>query len=156
MARKKRIPAGAAEAAAATTTTETGAAVAVAEPPVELPPIIERPAYIDGPPTTATGRSPLMDDEGREDPPKHWGNPYKEVFSCSARGFEMGEDRRFKQRVFRFAERPDPEVIQTLKEHGFTYRAAEKAWTIQANPDTRRLSEELAQQFAGTAQGKSR
>jgi hypothetical protein len=47
-------------------------------------------------------------------------------------------------------------VIDTLKECGFTYRPAEKAWTIPANPETRRLSEELAHQFTGEAQSMSR
>ena len=92
----------------------------------------------------------------REEPPRNWGDPYKAIFTSKASGFEMGENRRFKQRVFIFSEKPDDSVIDTLKENGFTYRAAEKAWTIPANPDTRRLSEELAQKFAGQGRGMSR
>jgi hypothetical protein len=122
-------------------------AVAVAEPP-ERPPI-ERPAYINGPPTTETGRSPRADAEGREEPPRNWGDPYKSIFSCPEQGFELGEHRRFKQRVFRFAERPTPEVLAELKENGFTYRAAEKAWTVPADPDTRKMTDELARKWAG-------
>ena len=56
----------------------------------------------------------------------------------------MGENRRFKQRVFTFKEKPAEEVLAALKEHGFTYRADEKAWTIPANADTRKLTDELA------------
>ena len=56
----------------------------------------------------------------------------------------MGENRCFKQRVFKFSEKPADDVIASLKDAGFTYRAVEKAWTITANPDTRKLSDELA------------
>lgn len=134
--------------------TETGGtATAVAETEAKdaLPPM-ERPAYIDGTP---------VDDEGKVIGPrnpeaKNWGDPYKAIFTSTQSGFEMGENRRFKQRVFKFTEKPADEILAALKEAGFTYRAAEKAWTIQATPDTRRMSEELAQQFAGPAEGRSR
>jgi hypothetical protein len=68
----------------------------------------------------------------------------------------LGENRRFKQRVFTFAEKPADEVLARLKDEGFTYRANEKAWTTQANPDTRKLSDELAREFAGPGQGLKR
>jgi hypothetical protein len=55
-----------------------------------------------------------------------------------------------------FKEKPSDEVLATLKDNGFTYRANEKAWTIQATPDTRKLSEELAEQFAGPSRGMKR
>ncbi len=64
----------------------------------------------------------------------------------------MGEDRRFKQRVFTFKERPANDVIAELKDNGFTYRIAEKAWTIPASAETRLLSDRLAKDFAGPAQ----
>ena len=151
MPRKKRA---AAEAAATPTidTVEAATAIAVAEPePQEQSPRspIERPAWIDGPPTTEAGRSPLVDHEDRPEPPKNWGDPYKSIFSCPEQGFELGEHRRFKQRVFRFAERPDPERLAELKDLGFTYRAAEKAWTVPADPDSRRMTDELARRWAG-------
>jgi len=146
MARKKRTTATAAEPEAAATST------AIAEPEAPAaPPQVERPAWIDGPPTLMAG--PELNPPA---PQTNWGNPYRQLFSSTTKGFEMGENRRFKQRVFIFKERPEPSVIDTLKECGFTYRPAEKSWTIPANPDTRRLSEELAHQFAGEAQGMSR
>jgi hypothetical protein len=151
MARKKRTKSTEAEA-------ETTDAVAVAEPEApatsEATPPVQRPKWIDGPPTSMDGP------ELHPPPPQRtWSDPYKQIFSSSAKGFEMGENRRFKQRVFKFSERPDQAVIDVLKEHGFTYRPNEKAWTIPANPETRALSEELAHQFAGQgreAEGWSR
>ena len=144
MARKKRTTTDIEQAAPA--------AVAVAEPeaPAAQEPL-QAPAWIEGPPTTEDGQ---LDVQAART--TNWGDPYKRIFSSEAAGIEMGENRRFKQRVFKFKERPAPQVIDALKEHGFTYRPAEKAWTIPANPDTRRLSEELAQQFAGESPGMSR
>ena len=124
-----------------------GGATAVAEPE---PQIASRPAYIDGPPVHTDG-SVVRDGEER---PKNWGDPYKAIVTTQA--FEMGENRRFKQRVFKFKEKPSDDVIAALKDNGFTYRAAEKAWTIPANPDTRKKSDELAQQFGGPGQGMER
>jgi hypothetical protein len=87
---------------------------------------------------------------------KNWGPPYKAIFVSQEKGFEMGENRQFKQRVFIFKEKPEPEVLAALKDNGFTYRPAEKAWTIQANAATRELADRLAQQFAGEAEQLSR
>jgi len=81
--------------------------------------------------------------------PKHWGNPYKAIFTCPEQGFELGENRRFKQRVFYFNETPDAAKMATLKEQGFTYRGEEKAWTIPADAVTRKLTDELAREWAG-------
>ena len=119
-------------------------AVAVAGPesPTDLPPI-KRPAWIDGPPTPVAGEE--------LDPPvpqKNWGDPYKPIFVSNDKGFEMGENRRFKQRVFMFKEKPDEQILARLREHGFTYRPGEKAWTIAANAETRVLSDRLAREFA--------
>jgi hypothetical protein len=122
----------------------------------------QKPAYIDGPPTTVTGEiiSAASDagegngpDEGQE---KNWGPPYKAILSSAAKGFEMGENRRFKQRVFIFKDKPAPEVLAALKDNGFTYRPAEKAWTIPANAATRELSDQLARQFGGESPEISR
>jgi hypothetical protein len=130
---------------------ETSAAAAgVAEPGTKAPPATARPDFIDGPPVDEHGQ--VITQANAE--AKNWGEPYKAVVKTA--GFEMGENRRFKQRVFKFSEKPADEVLAALKESGFTYRANEKAWTIQANPDTRRLSDELAEQFAGQAQGMGR
>ena len=91
--------------------------------------------------------------QGDENPPKNWGPPYKSIFVCRDKGFEMGEDRRFRQRVFKFFEKPAEDVLAALKEHGFIYRPAEKAWTITATAENRLLTDRLAQSFAGQAQG---
>ena len=154
MSRKKSTPTENTEA-----TTDTSA-VAVAEAPTEYQtnrataarPSVQRPEWIDGPPAKSAG----VDTPGTEqdEPPRNWGDPYKTIFS--GKGFELGEHRRFKQRVFRFDEKPDAELLAKLKDAGFTYRAAEKAWTIPANPDTRRLTDEMAREMAGPAEGMSR
>ena len=94
-------------------------------------------------------------DEGDQTPAKNWGPAYKSIFSCPAKGFEMGEDRRFKQRVFKFLDKPAEHVLAALKEHGFSYRAAEKAWTVSATAENRVLTDRLAQEFAGIEQGMS-
>jgi hypothetical protein len=84
-----------------------------------------------------------------EDPPKNWGPPYKAIYTNAAKGFELGENRRFKQRVFTFRDKPDADTIEALKIAGFRYRAEEKAWTVQSTPITREISDQLARQFAG-------
>jgi hypothetical protein len=143
--KKKPVP----EAA----TTENSAATAAAELPAaastEAPPT-ERPAWVDGPPVHVDG-DPSVPANPQA---KNWGNPYKAIVTTVS--FEMGENRRFKQRVFTFKEKPADEVLAALKDAGFTYRANEKAWTIPANADTRQLSDELAQQFVGPSAGMSR
>ena len=119
--------------------------------------VAERPAYIDGAPTNPDGTVIQGSDaQASEERPKNWGEPYKPIFVSKDKGFELGENRRFKQRVFKFNERPADDILAVLKENGFTYRAAEKAWTIHADPDSRRMSDELARQMAGEAVGMSR
>jgi hypothetical protein len=117
-----------------------------------------RPAYIDGAPVTPEGQIIQADNgaqvsaqenNGPEGQGKNWGPPYKAIFSSAAKGFEMGENRRFKQRVFKFAEKPDSETLAALKDNGFTYRPEEKAWTIPANDATRQITDRLAKAFAG-------
>jgi hypothetical protein len=128
-------------------------AVAVAEPasPATLEPK-EPPAWIDGPTAPLPGEqtAPATPEE------RQWGNPYKPIFVSKDKGFEMGENRRFKQRVFLFNEKPDEQVLAALKDNGFSYRANEKAWTIHADPATRRVSDELARAFAGQTASMSR
>ncbi len=99
---------------------------------------------------------PAATSEENAQQPKKWGNPYSSIFTSVTCGFEMGEDRRFKQRVFKFAEKPRQEIIDTLKSNGFIYRPADKAWTISATPETRQLSEQLAREFAGNTQEPTR
>ena len=124
-----------------------------------------RPAYIDGAPVTPEGQIIRADEgaqiqaqenDGPEGQGKNWGPPYKAILSSSAKGFEMGENRRFKQRVFIFKDKPAPDVLAALKDNGFTYRPAEKAWTIPANAATRELSDQLARQFGGESPEISR
>jgi hypothetical protein len=138
----------AAEEAANDQTSAATAAVAESGKAGTAP--MSRPAYIDGPPVDQDGKVIMADNPDA----KNWGDPYKAIVSTP--GFEMGENRRFKQRVFMFKEKPSEEVLAALKDNGFTYRANERAWTIQANPDTRKLSEELAEQFAGPTHGIKR
>lgn len=100
--------------------------------------------------TESTGKAgPATDEKG-------WSTPYVPVFACREKGFELGENRRYKQRVFVFAEKPGDDIRATLKDHGFVYRPAEKTWTIPANAETRILSDRLAREFAGAAQGMTR
>ncbi len=95
-------------------------------------------------------------EEQQPDQNRQWGNPYKALFTSATKGFEMGENRQYKQRVFLFNDKPDEQMRQALKENGFTYRPAEKAWTIQASATTRELSDRLAREFAGVDQSMSR
>jgi hypothetical protein len=134
----------------------------------------QRPAWVDGPPVTSEGRSirekfqkprgfmgPANETEQVNQAPqeesqnndqqrgKNWGDPYKSIFSCPEMGFELGENRRFRQRVFKFEDKPSSAILDSLKEHGFIYRAGEKTWTITANADTRKLTDEMAREWAG-------
>src|SRR5579872_946654 len=96
--------------------------------------------------------SPSTADQGAVEagtPAKNWGPSYKAVFVSAEKGFELGENRRFNQRIFLFKEKPVDTVLAALKEAGFTYRAIEKAWTIPANSQTRLVSDQLAREFAG-------
>jgi hypothetical protein len=128
-----------------------GSAASVAEPPKKTTASTShtRPTWIDGPPVAPNGEVITEAEQ-----PKNWGDPYKAIVTGD--GFELGENRRFKQRVFTFREKPSDAVLAALKDNGFTYRPNEKAWTIPANPDTRKLSDGLARQFAGPAAGKAR
>jgi hypothetical protein len=120
---------------------KTNSTVAVSET-IDREMIDGRPAVHDAPSTTET--------------PKNWGPPYKAIYTNAVKGFELGEDRRWKQRVFKFSDKPGPDVIDALKAAGFKYRAEEKSWTVQATPVTRELSDQLAQQFAGEEIGTGR
>jgi hypothetical protein len=149
MPRKKQITDNSAE------NETTGAATAVADAEAQADAaraMLPRPDYIDGPPLTADGKAITQTDPEA----KNWGPAYKAIFTCTAKGFEMGEDRRFKQRLFKFVEKPEEHVLAALKEHGFTYRASEKAWTVNATAENRVLTDRLAQEFAGVEQGVSR
>ncbi len=83
-------------------------------------------------------------------------SPYRVVFKSAALGFELGEDSQYRQRVFRFHEKPGDEVIAALKENGFKYRPQEKAWTVQASFASRAVSDNLARQFAEGAVDRPR
>ncbi|MGC4031655.1 MAG: hypothetical protein QM754_07970 [Tepidisphaeraceae bacterium] len=124
---------------AATVNDSTATATAVESP---------RPAWIDGPATEEPAAT--------TEPAKPWADPYKATFTCPAKQFELGENRRYKQIVFTFAEKPDPTVLQTLKDEGFQYRAREKAWTIPADAATRERATRLAQEWAAPGQSVQR
>jgi hypothetical protein len=84
---------------------------------------------------------------------KGWSKPYVALLVCREQGFEMGENRRFKQRVFLFKDKPTEEIRNTLKEHGFVYRPLEKAWTVAATHANRIVSDRIAKELAGKAEG---
>lgn len=81
---------------------------------------------------------------------------YRALFTCPAKGFEMGENFRFQQMMFFFADNPGPEVTRKLKDAGFTYRGGEKAWTIPASAFNRELSVRLARELKGEELGPAR
>lgn len=85
---------------------------------------------------------------------KNWGPAYKAIVTTPT--FEMGENRRYRQRVFKFRDKPEPEVLAKLKEAGFSFRMEDKSWTIHADHATRVLSDELAAEFAGASKDVGR
>lgn len=94
---------------------------------------------------------------GADGPPaKRWANPYRATFTCPAKGFELGENRRFNQLVFTFKDNPGPEVTGKLKEAGFVYRGQEKAWTITASAANREIADGLAFEFKGEEVDRTR
>jgi len=136
-------------------------ATATAELPPEAPAV--QPAAPPAPlapramTTTALPQnsSPAAENGGTSEG-RTWAVPYQQIFASQEKGFEMGENRRFKQRVFLFKDKPEEHIRAALKEHGFVYRPAERAWTIEASPANRVLSEHLAKVFSGQSQGMSR
>jgi hypothetical protein len=104
------------------------------------------------PPAATSTRTLAPEPESATDPralEPFSGPAYKAVFTSTSKGFELGENRRFKQRVFTFREKPDDATIAALKENGYVYRAAEKAWTTPATAESRLVSDRMAQAFAG-------
>jgi hypothetical protein len=118
--------------------------------PAPFPTPSTRPAYIDGPPVNEDGTVAVSEQPA----PNNWGDRFKAVLTTAT--FQMSEDRRFKQRVFKFNEKPADEVIATLKENGFTYRPHKKSWTIPVSAETRLLSDRLAHEFASCVGSQSR
>ena len=121
------------------------------EPPLQ--PVVETPEGVghtlpEGPVIRPKGEL-SANQTPAEAQTRDWGDPYRRIFICREKGFEMGENRRFKQRVFKFDHKPTDEVLAKLKEAGLVYRAGEKSWTITANPDTRKLTDDLARELAG-------
>ncbi len=125
-------------------TRASGEATELGESLPEVQPQTEQPTTESAAssPTTTEADEPGPGDGPAE--PRQWGNPYKAVFTSGPGGFELGEDRRFKQVVFKFKERPEPEVLGKLKEAGYTYRAAEKSWTVPASAAAREDARALA------------
>ena len=89
------------------------------------------------------------DGSARTEAEKTWGNPYRATFTCPAKGFELGENYRFRQVVFYFKESPDMETKTKLKDAGFVYRAGEKGWTLPATAANREVATNLARVFKG-------
>lgn len=122
-------------------------------PPAETAIIAESSAPIETPspeePNAARNADLSAEPFGPNEKPKNWGPPYKPIYTNVEKGYELGEDRRFKQRVFKFKEKPDEQTLAALKEAGFRFRAEDKSWTIQADAASRELSDRLAKQLAG-------
>lgn len=119
----------------------------------------QQPQAIQTPPSTPANAPANADaDQTAEstDQGQQHANPYRATFTCSAKGFELGENRRFKQLVFTFKENPGPEVTRKLKDAGFVYRGAEKAWTISASAAARELAVDLARELKGEQLEQSR
>ncbi len=149
-----QAPDDAATAVAASSATATAELSPETAEAVEAPEV--QPAAPPAPPLPAmrtTARPQHAARRHRERQPAGrpctWAVPYQPIFVSQNKGFEMGENRRFKQRVFFFKDKPDEHIRAMLKEHGFVYRPAEKAWTIEASATNRVLSEHLAKVFAG-------
>ena len=51
-------------------------------------------------------------------------------------GFRLVGGRKIREGVIAFEEKPSPEVISTMKDAGFDWRAADKIWTHPVRPDT--------------------
>lgn len=127
------------------TLTDTANANATAT--LEAPtPTAQDSAQPDSVPTTQ-GPSAAPADGPTDGTGKNYGPPYRAVLVTPS--FEMGENRRYKQRVFMFKEKPDEQTRALLKESGFTFRPAEKAWTIPATAESRVMSDRLARVMAG-------
>ena len=92
---------------------------------------------------------------GEAQPERQWAPPYRAAFTSVVGGVEVGEDRRFKQVVISFADRPDPEVTDRLKEAGFKYRSAERSWTAPASAVAREFAHGLAQELHLLAGGNT-
>jgi hypothetical protein len=98
---------------------------------------------------STTGKEESTESESREnEEPRQWGDPYRAVYTNKELGFELGEDRRFKQRIFKFRDKPSQEWLDKLKAAGYRYRPQEKSWTVSADAVTRVESERLAAEFA--------
>ena len=89
------------------------------------------------------------------DQPRQWANPYRAVFTSTVGGLEVGEDRRFKQVVVGFADRPGQDVTDRLKAAGFRYRAAERSWTAPASAAAREFALTLGQELHLLAGGNT-
>lgn len=107
----------------------------------------QKPARAPQRPATA-GVAPA---EGRT-----WANPFQSLFVSSDNSIEMGINHRYKQFVFLFKDKPSENIRAALKEHGFVYRPAEKAWTLQESAEARVLCQHLSKVFSGQSQGMSR
>jgi hypothetical protein len=60
---------------------------------------------------------------------------------------DLGRDNKFKQMAIRFSEKPEPEVVQALRDGGWTFRGKEKYWTKQLDPDRPATSAREAENF---------
>jgi arginyl-tRNA--protein-N-Asp/Glu arginylyltransferase len=83
-------------------------------------------------------------------------NPYRRLFHSNSKGFEYGEDRRLGQLLFYFDEKPETDVIDKLKQHGYRWHPADKSWRVQASATSRVQASRIANEIHGEAQKVSR
>jgi hypothetical protein len=82
--------------------------------------------------------------------------PYRPIFHSNSKQFEYGEDRRYRQIVFHFQEKPEQDLIDKLKSHGYKWRSDDKSWRVQADAVTRVEASRLANEIHGEEPGVSR
>ena len=112
--------------------------------------------YPDEEPVTPEGAGPDQPQPAAEgQPERQWAPPYRAAFTSALGGLEVGEDRRFKQVVVSFADRPSSEVTDRLKEAGFKFRPAERSWTAPASAVAREFAHSLAQELHLLAGGNT-
>lgn len=87
---------------------------------------------------------------------KQWSNPIWVMFACPAKGFNLVENRRFKQFAFYFDADPGAEVKGMLKETGFIYRPGDQSWTLPVTAANHELAVYLARELKGEELDKGR
>jgi arginyl-tRNA--protein-N-Asp/Glu arginylyltransferase len=83
-------------------------------------------------------------------------NPYRRLFHSNSKGFEYGEDRRLGQLLFYFDDKPEADVLDKLKEHGYRWHSSDKSWRVPATAAARIDASRIANEIHGSEQSLSR